>query len=143
MINLYANDKFKNLGCKWDSFKKEWITPKLAQKEFEEIKKEFFDDLIVVEVTTNANETLKGKDWGYIHVRMIGGYIVAKAKGRDSGAELMNDIAVIKGSFKSGGSIKNYYCDHNDVIVRLEISRNALKYLDKESSEGLYTYKII
>lgn len=141
MINLIANEKLRALGCKWDG--KEWIAPKLAVKEANLIKDQFYSDLVVVEVTTNPNESLKGKDWGYVHVRTIGGYIVAKARGRDNGADIMDEVAVIKGKFTSGGSRKNFMCEHGPVVVRLEIGRATLEYLDKEVSEGRYTYVIL
>ena len=88
---------------------------------------------------------LKGIDWTqFCHARTIGGYIVATAKGRDEGANLYRDIAVIEGSFNSGGSRKNFMCTHTDNLkIRMEISKNALKYLDHEVNEGIYSYEII
>ena len=142
MINLKAIAKFKKMGGKWDG--SEWIAPKLAKKEFDEIKKEFYEDLIVVEIKSNIDEYLPGDMWGELHVRVIGGYLIAKVWGRDSGARISDDVAVIKGNFTSGGSIKNYVCQHEDeMIIRLEVSRNALKYLDEEVAQNRYTYKII
>jgi len=143
MINLIANDKYKSLGCKWDSSAKQWVPPKLAKKEFEEIRDKFFSDLIVIEVKSLPDKMLKGKDWGFIHVRMIGGYLVAKVNNRDSGAEIFKDIALIKGKFTSSGSRKNYFCDHDEVILRLEVSKGSIEYIDKEVAEGIYTYEII
>lgn len=141
MINLIANEQFKKLGSKWNGVK--WEAPKLAESEHNEIIKKFYENLIIIEVSVCKNERLKGKDWGYSHVRMIGGYIVASAKGRDSGAKLSEGVAVISGKFTSAGSVKNYICDHDYVILRLEVSRNSLELLNAEVEENRYTYTIL
>lgn len=143
MINLIANEKLKNLGCKWDGTR--WIPPKLAKKEYTEILETFYSDLVTIEVHLTPGNKFQGKEWAQRHVLTIGGYIIAYAKGRDSGAKI-EDISVIRGSFRSGGSVKNYMCTHtDDVILRMEVSRNALHYLDSERSKwgGRYTYIIM
>lgn len=141
MINLKANARFKKLGSKWNGVN--WEAPKLAKKEFEEIKKEFYEDLIAVEIEVKDGERLNSCDWTrFCHARTVGGYIVATAKGRDGGAEIYKDIAVINGTFSSGGSSKNFMCVHSDKLkIRMEVSKNALSYLDAE--EEIYTYVIL
>ncbi len=140
LINLTANKELKNLGCKWDG--KMWTAPKLALKEYSDILQRFYKDLIAVEIA--VKEKIKGEDWARGHARTIAGYIIASASGRDSGAEIMDDISVMRGHFSSSGSAKNYYCDHtDDMILRLEVSRHQLTTMDKEVEEGRYTYTII
>ncbi len=142
MINLIANERFKNLGCKW--VYGEWEAPKLAKDEANAIKKMFHEDLIAIEVTLTKDADFKGKDWGPQHVRMIGGYIVASASGRDSGARISEDVALISGKFTSGGSVKNYICVcSSEMTLRMEVSKNALEFLDKEVEEGRYTYRML
>jgi len=141
MINLRANENLKTLGCKWDG--KEWIAPKLAQKEAIEIKKKFYSDLISVEFTMKEDGELKRERWGYSEVNTVAGYIVATVSGRDSGAKIQDGIAVISGKFISAGSIKNFYCDHtSDLVFRMEISKNALDDIELEGKDR-YKYKIL
>jgi hypothetical protein len=140
MINLKANEKLKSLGCKWDGV--DWIAPKLAKDEADAIKNEFYNDMIVVEIKLHEKEWFKCVKWGYSHVRTVAGYIIASAKGRDSGAVIQDGIAVIEGKFSSGGSQKNYICDHTDsMTIKMEVSKNSLYLLDEETDR--YSYEIL
>lgn len=143
MINLIANEKLKQLGCKWVGG--QWVAPELAKQEADLIKNNFYGDLITIEVLhTDQNDRIKGSSWGYSHVRLIAGYIVASAGGRDSGAKIADGVAIIDGRMTSGGSVKNFICDYTENLkIRMKVSRNTLDILDKEQAENKYTYTII
>lgn len=142
MINLIANEQFKKMGCKWQNG--QWRAPELCEQEVYELQRKFYGDLIAIEVILTPGERFEGYDWAYCHARTIAGYIIATAKGRDSGAIISEGIAVMQGKFTSGGSVKNYICDHSEnVTLRMKVSRNLIYLLDREVQEGRYTYKIM
>lgn len=142
MINLIANETFKSLGCKWSGSERE--APRLAEEEYEIIKTKYHRDLVVIEVTATPDRDFKWYDWAYKNARTIAGYVIATARGRDSGAIVSREVSLLSGSFSSGGSVKNFMCTQSDnVVLRMEVARGTLGLLDAEVAEGRYTYKIL
>ena len=140
MINLIANKQLKAMGCKWSG--QEWIAPALAEKEVQAIKDKYYSKLVTILVVVKKG--LEGEDFGYSHARLVGGYIVATASGRDSGARVAEGVAFTKGSAKSGGSMKNFICSIDEgVHIKLRVSKNILADMDNEVSENRYSYEIL
>lgn len=123
MINLEFNSKVKALGAKWNG--SAWVAPELAQAEFDALHLKYNQDLVAVELTVTDNNRTPSAWLGNSHCVAIGGYVLATASGRDSGARLQDAVAVIDGKFSSGGSVKNYRCCINgdSVRVRCKIAR--------------------
>lgn len=142
MINLIANQELKNMGCKWSG--QDWIAPELGKDKAQEIKDRFYSDLITIDVQICLPEFIEGGFLGAAHVRTIGGYVLAAAYGRDSGARIADGVVFLQGKMVSGGSMKNYRCLFSgSPVIRMKVSKNALNLLDFEVEKGLYTYSII
>lgn len=126
MINLKFNAAVKALGAKWDG--KNWVAPELAQQEFAALDARYNGDLVTVELTVTDSNRDSGAWLGSAHAVAIGGYVLATAYGRDSGAKVAPDIAVLSGNFTSGGSVKNYRCgiSGDAVRVRCKVGRAML-----------------
>lgn len=129
MINIEFNQAVKNLGAKWDGAK--WTPPKLATAEFEALDNKYNGDLIPVELTLTDDNKDTGAWLGTAHAVAICGYVLAVAYGRDSGAKVSPNVAVLDGGFTSGGSVKNYRCaiKGDAVRVRCEVGRALLPAL--------------
>lgn len=94
--------KCRELGGKWDSANECWIFSGMVSSEVEELDYQINSEKIIVEVT--ANKTLYAEKSPVYFL----GYVVARAFGRDSGAKLGDNIALISGDVTSGGSMKNW-----------------------------------
>lgn len=144
MINLIANKELKDLGCKWNGI--EWIAPKLAENETQEIKDYFYSDLITIEVMRTGDcGDLRRETFGNASAVSIGGYVVATAWSKDSGAKISEGVAVLEGGFGSGGSNYKFYCRTKSgaLKLRMQVSRKALLMLDEEVKVNRYSYRII
>lgn len=131
MINLDFNAAIKSLGAKWDG--KKWVAPELAINEFTALDAKYNQDLVTVELTITDDNRDRNTWLGNGHAIAICGYVFATAYGRDSGAKVSSDIAVLFGGFSSGGSVKNYRCVINgdSVRVRCKVARRMLPDLQK------------
>lgn len=93
---------------KWDSEKRVWVIEEEDRDALMAVLKEVFgyeDDggeTCDVEITLDPHYCV---DRGPI---MIAGVVIAKAWGRDTGAKLGENVTVLKGGFKSGGSRVNW-----------------------------------
>lgn len=144
MINLIANKKFKKLGCKWTG--KEWMPPEVAIEDFEKVKREFFEDLIIIKVIRSKDNTnfLKAAEMGIARCILIGGYSAASCFSNDSQIKLGEEVALIEGEINARGSRKNYFVDYSDeFILKMKVSRHAIKYIKKEVKENRYSYEVV
>ena len=94
--------KAKKLGGKWDDENKVWVFSNFVKAEAQALEDKYGSELVPVEIT------FKAEDYYPKDAYTLAGIVLATATGRDSGAQLGKDIAVIKGSFNSGGSAKNW-----------------------------------
>lgn len=135
MINLEFNTAVKALGAKFNG--STWIAPELAQDEFNALNAKYNEDIVAVELTVSDDNRDRNAWLGTAHAVAIGGYVLATAYGRDSGAKLSPGIAVISGGFSSGGSAKNYRCCINgdSVRVRCKVAKAMLPEL--QAIEGI------
>lgn len=133
VINTQFNDAVKVLGAKWNGA--EWVPPELAASEFDALDRKYNRDLIAVEITLTDDSRDSGAWLGAAHAISVCGYVVATAYGRDSGAKLAPGVAVIKGGFKSGGSVKNYRCmlAGDSVVIRCKVGRAMLSELQSKA----------
>ncbi|GAG61276.1 unnamed protein product, partial [marine sediment metagenome] len=63
------------------------------------------------------------------------GYTICRAQGRDSGADLGDEMSLLKGTITSGGSVKNWNSKCTDgSVLRFRIPTEILeKYKQNES----------
>lgn len=136
--HLYNHDLVEDcrkLGGKWDSEEGCWVFSDIVEDKVEELDAEYNTDIIKVEITAVE------KDYDGDEANIIGnaapvrfcGYTIAKATGRDSGAKIGEEISMIKGKIRSGGSMKNWktVVEHGSVF-RLKIARGLLEYSGNE-----------
>jgi hypothetical protein len=142
MLNVHANQKLRQLGCKWNG--SEWVAPDVSQVEAQQVKDDFFNNLFTIEVTVLDRCLIKHERMGYTQFRTIAGYTIAAAKHRDHGASICNGVAFVKGGAGSGGSMKNYICTIEEgSIIRMKAGKGAIPYLDEEVASGAITYTVI
>ena len=92
----------KKLGGRWDSDEKAWIFSDFVEEQVLALDEIWNSELVTVELTaTDSCRTYHDKIDAF-------GYPVARATGRDSGAILYDDVALILGTATSGGSMKNW-----------------------------------
>lgn len=93
-----------------------WIFPKFVADKVDELDEIFNSRKVVVEVGFPEGLIIDQDEVS------IFGYSVARATSRDSGAIVKGNIAVIKGSFRSGGSYRNWDTRaERDTVIRLEV----------------------
>jgi len=131
VINLKFNEQAKALGAKWNGSK--WVAPELAEAEFAALEAKYSQDLVIVELTVTQDNRDTGAWLGTAHAVAIGGYVIATANGRDSGARLADGVAAVSGGFTSGGSVKNYRCLIKDdqARIRCKIARAMLQEISE------------
>ena len=130
--NQYLVEDCKNLGGKWDSDQKAWIFNDLVEDKVDDLDDLWNSEPVVVEIgTTDETVTsLRGPV-------SFCGYTIARAYGRDSGAVLGDDVALIDGRIDSGGSMKNWTSRvRENSRFRLRIPQGVLdKYIEKEKEK--------
>jgi hypothetical protein len=135
---LYNKDmveKCHNLGGKWDADAKSWIFSGIVSDKVDILDEKYNSDLIPVEITFTDDL------WGSKGPAELCGFIIAKATGRDSGANLGYGISLISGRITSGGSMKNWgTAVKKDSIIRMEIPENCFD--DFESNPYIAIKKI-
>jgi len=124
MINTDFNREARKMGAHWDSVEKRWGPPELMQDEFDRLYSRYYDDMVAVEITLSDTDVTNEK-LGRTNVITFYGFVIATAFGRDSGAKLSNGVAVVKGGFTSGGSMKNFYCKMvgEEAVLRMHLPR--------------------
>lgn len=119
----------KNLGGKWDSDQKVWVFNELVEDEVEELDYLYNSDIIAIEI--KAKDDLCGQP----NVAFLG-YPLFKAWGRDSGAELCDEVIMTEGKIYSAGSQKNWVAKCVEgTVFRLKISKNLLEKYENDDFE--------
>lgn len=122
--NRVLVEKCQLLGGRWDADDKIWVFAKVVEDKVEDLDFLYNVDLINIEITARiARYCQPSIDFM--------GYPLVKAFGRDSGAQMCDDVALIYGSICSGGSAKNWTANCSEgAKFRLSVSRNiAEKYM--------------
>lgn len=97
-------------GASWDRARKVWSIPADTVEQAREIMRRVYgeDDRPNTQPNVSVRLTF-GKEVYRIHEPiMIYGKTVASAYGRDSGARVGDDVAIVAGNPTSGGSVKNW-----------------------------------
>lgn len=98
----------KLLSGRWDPEEKVWSYPLGAQAEvqalYQELYGEWVEEVKKVNLICKVDEAYEA----LCDPLVLGGRIVARAFGRDSGAKTGEGVIVLKGGFKSGGSCRNW-----------------------------------
>lgn len=124
MYNADLVDDCKQLGGKWDAEEKCWVFSDIIADKVELLDSIYNSDLVSVEITNIAKDC--DGDGEYI----IGdkkpvyflGYVIARASGKNSGAVLGDNIALMLGTIESGGSVKHWETViTNHSVFRLKI----------------------
>lgn len=124
--NDIVHDECKKLGGRWDSENKAWVFPKMVEDEVEQLDEIFNSEWVTVEIVAGE------KCCAHTGPLTFCGYTVAKAWGRDSGAKLADEVALIEGKIYSGGSMKNWYTEASESSVfRLEVPKLVLEEYQK------------
>ena len=121
----------KRLGGKWiDSA---WV---YDRRDLDRVKELYLDifgtdgtscELVDVKITISENEFLRSEKAGiYAYGREV-----ARAYGRDSGAKIGPGVIMINGSFKSGGSVKNWSTESTHGVI-FELRDIPKRMLEKE-----------
>lgn len=110
----------RNLRGKWDAEKTAWI--------FDESIEEYVKQALMDCYGTTGEEIVEYcnllvtdySDFGSKGPVELFGRTIAKAWGRDSGAKLGGDIVWIAGTYRSGGSVKNWGTDIADATFEIQ-----------------------
>ncbi|MDK9763283.1 hypothetical protein KI743_14860 [Vibrio sp. D420a] len=94
--------KCRKLGGSWDKEQKAWIFPGFVADKVEELDEVYNSAPVTLEITAIEEIREYGKGIEFL------GRPLCRAFGRDSGALIDNDIALISGHATSGGSQKNW-----------------------------------
>jgi len=102
-----AKTRIKNLNGRWDG--SAWVIPEGFEQSARDILMEVFgtDGTVspkLIRVRVIAKQDVKEQ---HAPVECCG-KVLARAWGRDSGAQVGDDVALIKGHIRSGGSMKNW-----------------------------------
>ena len=129
--NAELVEQCRNLGGRWDSDEKAWIFSKLVDDKVEELDAFYNDNLQDVEITFPNGLV------GYAEPASLGGYTIAKATGRDSGAELGDGVYLIDGFITSGGSMKNWLSKVSEgAVIRMKMPQAVVDDLNEISREA-------
>ena len=128
--------RIKMIGnAKWTG--KAWSVPEAAVEEARAIMLDVYGETDVQESEkvkvklTFSEEVVRGRAPIVIY-----GKTIASARGRDSGARIGEDVAIIKGAAKSDGSAKNW-CTVITEGTELTVDNVPASMLDEELPEGV------
>lgn len=103
--NNILTDKCRKLGGKWDAGERAWVFSGLVSDKVEELDEYYNAPLVPVTVFFAESA------YQWCGAYTIFGFELAKATGRDSGANLGKGVSLITGDISSGGSMKNWSTD--------------------------------
>jgi len=130
-----AKTRIKNLGGRWDGAKRLWwVQPEMEAEARRVLIDAFGTDgsadvqTVVVRVTALRRVT------EYTEPVVCCGKILARAWSRDSGAKVGEDVALLEGSIRSGGSRKNWttIVDEGSVFKLVNVLPARLDEYDAE-----------
>ncbi len=135
--NALLVKKCKKLGGNWDGGT--WVFSDIVEHEVEDLDYIFNSNLVAIEITAQ-DDIYEQPEVSF------GGYPLAKATDRDSGATIRDGISVISGDVTSGGSRKNWACIVREcTVIRMKFPSELLNELDKDGTgeiEG-FKYKVL
>ena len=125
--NAILVDECHKLGGKWDAEEKAWIFSGIVSDKVEELDAKYNSTLIDVEITFNENA------YGSKAPVFIAGFKIATATGRDSGAKLAENIALIAGKVVSCGSVKNWGTEIIEgSVIRMQIPADCIEDIEHD-----------
>jgi hypothetical protein len=134
--NTYLIEKCRGLGGQWDKNARCWLFSSLIAGEVEELDYVFNSPKITLEVCVNDDFDVH-KEKGALCCL---GYPVARAIGRDSGAQIESNVGIVKGGFTSSGSRKNWATQaEQGTIFRFEVAEEV--YKQYQAAEPHYHFK--
>ena len=98
------------LAGQWDADARHWVFPAECIEDVRALLRRVYGEdgaaeIERVRVRVHYTDDLDAGDNGTV---VVGGRVIARAFGRDSGAKLGEDIVLRQGGFSSGGSRKNW-----------------------------------
>lgn len=117
----------RELSGRWDRNEKEWIFPLQAENEvralYMDVYGEFDTPADTVTIRCTVGNTQVGSPTR--ESLSLGGRVIARAFGRDSGARTAQGVVVVSGGFDSGGSRQNWSTDarENTIFRVLDVPR--------------------
>ena len=127
--NVWAVNEARKLGGRWDAEAKVWVFSAIVSDKVDEMDAEYNSELVTIEATY-TDSAMK-----YESAVTLFGYPVAKASGRDSGADLGEKVYLIKGEIDSGGSRKNWASIvRAGTVIRMQVPKALLEY---DAPEGV------
>jgi hypothetical protein len=108
------------LSGRWDAIAKFWSFPRAAEPQVKDLYLDIYGewddqttDYVILRCTAKAAaETCSSLS--------LGGRVIARAFGRDSGARIADGVILVEGRFDSGGSVKNWRtCVEEGTVFRV------------------------
>ena len=126
--NIHLVKACKNLGGRWDAEAKAWAFPHFVENEVDELDYIYNSQKVVVTLTASDSCSDLCSPISFC------GYTIATAWGRDTGAKLADNVSLLKGDARSGGSMKNWTTRLIEgSIVKIEVPILVLeKFIDNE-----------
>ena len=130
--------KCQDLGGKWDNDSTCWVFSKIVEDKVEELEYIYASEQVNVEIESLEGNFRSCDAWD------IAGILIAKATGRDSGAQLCNGISLIKGKINSAGSMKNWGTEIEEgSVFRFKVPKNLLEEFKSEAAKKTVSVKIL
>jgi hypothetical protein len=130
-----------NLKGKWDRDLRVWKFKTAVQQDVERALDEIFghhgDGGEAVTLTVTVNSFMKAEKSPV----KLGPYVLSRAYGRDSGARTGDDVAIIQGKIRSGGSRAKWTsCVEAETVFKImSVPASTVKLMEKEAEEKYFT----
>jgi len=125
--NKFFVDEARKLGGKYDRVANTWTFPKYLEERVEQLDFIYNSEIVPIKITAGSSCYTLHDSLTFM------GYSVAKATGRDSGAELYDGVSCLKGKVTSGGSMKNWCTEaEEESELILSVSKNIFDSEFKE-----------
>ncbi|EJE4192505.1 hypothetical protein M3904_003188 [Vibrio parahaemolyticus] len=120
--NSLLIDDCKRLGGTWDKEKAAWTFPHFIADEVRKLDELYNSQLATIELTAKEEIREYGSDIEFAGLQLC------RAFGRDSGARIHTDVALISGYATSGGSARNWATIlDEDSVLRLQVPSKLLE----------------
>ena len=128
-FNKWLVKECQNLGGRWDESAKAWVFSHLVEAEVDDLDRQYNEQLVCVDI--EAQDDIRSR---YQEDVTFMGYPIARAFGRDSGAKLGENVALLAGQISSGGSVKNWVSIvRKGSTFRLVVSKTLLDECEMDS----------
>jgi len=112
----------KRLGGTWDKEQAAWTFPNFVASEVRQLDELYNSQPATIELTAKEEIREYGSDIEFAGLQLC------RAFGRDSGARIHADVALISGYATSGGSVKNWATILDEgAVLRLQIPSKLLE----------------